>query len=431
MKKIIKYFIFLAIITYGVIIGPQVFADQSNSPSSSTINYQYVQRNDFNPVASGSRDNFTAGAYQQISGTLGTNYNFLKQNANSSIYIRRIWQQYTTSMLNQYTGSWKLSLDFYFDKDFSWNPSWFQRNRNITEFYLVKSGQLYNITDGQIYWEDLGDYPCVMNNSNVCLTNQRRHLRANIYFNTAITGTSIIVVIGPYDTNLQYAFGAHTNTTYGDKTSESFHFTLYSAVLYHFEQQNNDYTGMISEQVKGNALVSETNSAVRESNSILGRIRDFIENIKDTTQSILQNMGQSVSGFVETIKNTTQNIFNFFTNEILGLDDIDDVLDEFMSTGDNSTLSSFTHNVIFAPINLLNSLKTGTYCVNINTTMYDKQITIPSGCIFWQRNDVEDFRYIWNMLFGGFLIYKFAMKLVKVINNSIDPTKDDIGGLEV
>lgn len=430
MKWKISHLVLLFLLFCVSLVGYTANADQSNSPSSSTINYQYVQRNDYNPVASGSRDSFQAGVYQQISGTLGNNYYFLKQNANSSIYIRRIWQQYSTSLLSSYTGSWKLSLDFYFDKDFSWNPSWFQRNRNITEFYLVKSGQLYNITDGQIYWEDLGDYPCVTVD-NACTTNQRRHLRANIYFNTAITGSSIIVVLGPYDTNLQYAFGAHTNTNYGDRTSESFHFTLYSAVLYHFEQANNDYTGMISEQVKGNALVSETNSAVRESNSILGRIKDFIENIKDTTQSILQNMGHSVSGFVETIKNTTQNIFNFFTNEILGLDDIDDVLDEFMSNGENSTLSSFTHNVIFAPINLLNSLKNGTYCVNINTTMYDKQITIPSGCIFWQRNDVEDFRYFWNMLFGGFLIYKFAMKLVKVINNSIDPTKDDIGGLEV
>ena len=93
---------------------------------------------------------------------------------------------------------------------------------------------------------------------------------------------------------------------------------------------------------------------------------------------------------------------------------------------EDNTLSG----IMTAPLTYLRSID-GT-CTPITLTYKSQDITLPCGTtIFWARPDVSTFRTFWNILFGGFIIYRLCFKLFKTINNALDPTKDDVGGVAV
>lgn len=93
---------------------------------------------------------------------------------------------------------------------------------------------------------------------------------------------------------------------------------------------------------------------------------------------------------------------------------------------DESTLSA----VITAPIDFINSLDDA--CTPVVLTYRGQSITLPCGNdIFWDRQDVSSFRAIWNALFGGLIIYRLVRKLLQVVNDALDPTKDSLGGLDL
>ncbi len=108
-------------------------------------------------------------------------------------------------------------------------------------------------------------------------------------------------------------------------------------------------------------------------------------------------------------------------------------------------------NVIIAPLQFFRSLSTSYYddeytsshkysCnvdpLRLNLNVFDHQICIPSGHIFWNRGrdlwgtlkarKLSQFRNVWNVLLGGFIIYLLCVKLFKVCVNALDPHKEDI-----
>lgn len=186
-------------------------------------------------------------------------------------------------------------------------------------------------------------------------------------------------------------------------------------------------------------------SQQQQSNSFLQKIKDKlfefkesfdnkVDTLNSTAQSILQNMGQSISGFVENIKEKVSDLFDFFTNNVLGLNEIDDTLQDWVDSFDNNIVMQDIHDFLMSPINLLNNLKNptpGARCQNLDIIVFSKNISIPSGCFFWQRQDVQSFRNFWNWLFGGYLIFRLGFKYFKILHNAFDPTKDDLGGLNI
>ena len=143
----------------------------------------------------------------------------------------------------------------------------------------------------------------------------------------------------------------------------------------------------------------------------------------------LVSQQQQTNSFLQQIKEKVIEIYNFITDTNYDISDIDDVFSEI------STTSHPISGIITAPLNWIDSLNgsdtPGAYCQSLSLTMFQHNINIPSGCFFWDRQDVSSFRNIWNIIFGGFLIYKLGYRLMKALNDVFDPTKDEIGGLEV
>jgi len=219
---------------------------------------------------------------------------------------------------------------------------------------------------------------------------------------------------------------------------------------------NGNYTSNVPEQLKlstlwvsiddlgGGTDLGPMVAQQQQSNSFLQKIKDKlfefkesfdskVDTLNSTAQSILQNMGQSISGFVENIKNKVNDLFNFFTNNVLGLDEIDDILQDWVDNFDDNSIMHDIHSFLESPIQMLRDISNSSInpCINKSFTIYNKEITIPSGCIFWEREGVEGFRYIWNLIFGGYIILRLGFKYFKILHNAFDPTENDLGGLNI
>lgn len=108
-------------------------------------------------------------------------------------------------------------------------------------------------------------------------------------------------------------------------------------------------------------------------------------------------------------------------------------------------------NVVLAPLQFVRSLSTYHYddeytqhvkysCsidpLKLNMNLFGHNICVPSGHIFWNRGRdlwgvnkarmLSNFRNVWNILLGGFIIYLLCVKLFKVCLNAIDPHKEGV-----
>lgn len=201
---------------------------------------------------------------------------------------------------------------------------------------------------------------------------------------------------------------------------------------YCFYNINKSYISCSNTSINSNGeqlIIPSNSSFVRFTISKNSNLPTF-ELCKNGNQAISDDIKEN-NGILGNIKSKLDDLYNFFTDDVLGLDDIDDVLDDFTSNVEDNEIVSFTHSILYSPVNAINSLKNANYCNSISVSMFNRSISIPSGCILWERSDVSTARDIWNLIFGGFLIYKFSYRLVKCISDSLDPHKDEIGGLAV
>lgn len=145
-------------------------------------------------------------------------------------------------------------------------------------------------------------------------------------------------------------------------------------------------------------------------------IQDNSQAIINSQTQILQEQQKTTEATKDldsTLKDDT--IDTSVANDIFGLD-----LDE------NSTLSG----VITAPLGFLNHLS-DTCSEPLTIPIFNTSFNLPCGSIFWERNDVQAFRVIWNILIGGSIIYMLCVKLFKVVQDSLNPNKDNFNSLEV
>lgn len=137
------------------------------------------------------------------------------------------------------------------------------------------------------------------------------------------------------------------------------------------------------------------------------------------------NAQEQTTQAVNDNTNAINNVNNTLTDDNITADADADFFDNINLYEDN-TLSG----IITAPLTFLRSID-GT-CQPVSLTYKGQVITLPCGdTIFWGRSDVSSFRTFWNILFGGYIIYRLCFKLFKTINDAIDPTKDNIGGVAV
>lgn len=112
--------------------------------------------------------------------------------------------------------------------------------------------------------------------------------------------------------------------------------------------------------------------------------------------------------------------------------DVEDVFEDF-DFYENSSLSS----IITAPLDFLDSLTDP--CEPITLEVFHTNISLQCGTtLFWENPDlfgnddsIGQFPTIWNILFGGLIIYRLCRKLFKVINEALDPEKDSVEGCDI
>lgn len=115
------------------------------------------------------------------------------------------------------------------------------------------------------------------------------------------------------------------------------------------------------------------------------------------------------------------------TNE--KLDGINDTMnnDTVDMDGANSFFGDFSDTdhggisgVVTAPLRFINKL-TGT-CSPISLDVLGADVELPCGdTLFWNKPEVANFRIIWNVLFGGAMLYLLLSKLFKVIESLKNP----------
>lgn len=82
--------------------------------------------------------------------------------------------------------------------------------------------------------------------------------------------------------------------------------------------------------------------------------------------------------------------------------------------------------IVTAPLNAIRQISNGT-CIPQTITILGKSITLPCGdTIFWDREDVQDFKIFWNMFFGGILCYGIGLSLYRKIHKFTNPLDDRV-----
>lgn len=156
-----------------------------------------------------------------------------------------------------------------------------------------------------------------------------------------------------------------------------------------------------------------------------------IVNQQITTNNKIDQTNQKLDSTNEKLDSTNEKLTDI--NDTLSNGDVDnDVADGFfdsLSFNENDTLQG----VLTAPFRFINKLTEMDSCQPVRLTYRSAVIDIPCGTtLFWNREDIQNpFRRTWNLLFGGLLIYRLLLKLFKVVNDVLDPRKDNLEGVDI
>ena len=113
------------------------------------------------------------------------------------------------------------------------------------------------------------------------------------------------------------------------------------------------------------------------------------------------------------------------------LDDLNSSLKNSDVDTNDSFFSNFTttdhgiSGIITAPLRAINKL-TST-CQSVTFSVLDEPIELPCGdTLFWNKEGVQSFRLIWNILVGGPILFLLLKKLFKVVESLKNPDDDRI-----
>lgn len=114
-------------------------------------------------------------------------------------------------------------------------------------------------------------------------------------------------------------------------------------------------------------------------------------------------------------------------NKNLKSDEIDD------NSGFFSNFTSSDHGlagIITSPLRAINKLTSA--CQPVSFNVLEEPIELPCGdTLFWNKEDVQSFRLIWNILVGGPILFLLLKKLFKVVENLKNPDDDRIEVLDL
>lgn len=113
------------------------------------------------------------------------------------------------------------------------------------------------------------------------------------------------------------------------------------------------------------------------------------------------------------------------------LDDLNSSLKNSDVDTNGSFFSNFTSRdhgisgIITAPLRAINKLTSA--CQPVTFSVLDEPIELPCGdTLFWNKEGVQSFRLIWNILVGGPILFLLLKKLFKVVESLKNPDDDRI-----
>lgn len=113
------------------------------------------------------------------------------------------------------------------------------------------------------------------------------------------------------------------------------------------------------------------------------------------------------------------------------LDDLNSSLKNSDVDTNDSFFSNFTttdhgiSGIITAPLRAINKLTSA--CQPVTFSVLDEPIELPCGdTLFWNKEGVQSFRLIWNILVGGPILFLLLKKLFKVVESLKNPDDDRI-----
>lgn len=113
------------------------------------------------------------------------------------------------------------------------------------------------------------------------------------------------------------------------------------------------------------------------------------------------------------------------------LDDLNNNLKNSDVDTNGSFFSNFTSTdhgisgIISAPLRAINKLTSS--CQPVTFSVLDEPIELPCGdTLFWNKEGVQSFRLIWNILVGGPILFLLLKKLFKVVESLKNPDDDRI-----
>lgn len=166
---------------------------------------------------------------------------------------------------------------------------------------------------------------------------------------------------------------------------------------------------------------------------------DIFFGISSQRTYVYSDSNDSIEGAIDS---QTDDITNAQQDTTNAINDVNDTLNDDSTTNAESTGSSFFSNfttrdfgltsVVTAPITFIQSFTNTCSAAPVSFELFNHTITLPCGdVIFWNRQDVQGFRAIWNMIVGGPIIYALALKLFRTVQRALDPDKNDEGGLDL
>ena len=122
------------------------------------------------------------------------------------------------------------------------------------------------------------------------------------------------------------------------------------------------------------------------------------------------------------------------TDEILG--NIEDTITDDSIDDNSGFFTDFEENdfglsdIVKAPLVMIQGLSTGSTCADLSFNILGKDVSMPSGCILWDKvpDSIESVYYVF---IGGFLVYILATKLFHDVNDLKDPQKNEVSTLDL
>lgn len=165
---------------------------------------------------------------------------------------------------------------------------------------------------------------------------------------------------------------------------------------------------------------------------------------KDLNETLLNGINNAVNNQTQIIQNKFDEMFNvfdkFFSENNQKLDDIENTITD--SNVDDSTGSSFFDNfntddnggisgIITAPLTLINSLlNSNKQCTNLEFSILEADVSLPSGCILWDKVD-EEMTTLYQTILCGFFSFIILKKLFKDIEEIKNPKDSEVSTLDL